>query len=64
MDRYNSAKCKALEEAIDAFGLPSHIQVNDGVLSIIFLGTSPVTLDQASSGARVQTPIPDWVTLD
>jgi hypothetical protein len=64
MDRYNSTKCKNLEEAIDALGIPSHVEVNDGVLSITLLGTIPVTLDLASSGARVLAPIPDWVTLD
>lgn len=64
MDRYSSKKCLALEDAIDAFGIPSHVEVNDGSLQVTFLGTTQVTLQHVSSGSRIDTPIPDRVTLD
>lgn len=64
MDRYTSQKCLALEEAIDAFGIPSHVEVEGGMLKIIILGTAPVSQDQGGGGTRISTPIPDWVTVD
>lgn len=64
MDRYNSPQCKALEEAIDAFNIPCHVEVKDGFLSITILGTSPVTLERSNGGTTVKVmPTPEWGTL-
>jgi hypothetical protein len=67
MDRYNSPECKAIEEAIDALGIPSHVEVNDGFLSITILGTrsviwrlqaGPVTQEQSRGGSTIEIKIP------
>jgi hypothetical protein len=64
MDRYNCPKCKALEEAIDAMGIPAHVEVNDGILQITILGTSPVTLKKSLGGTTVKvTSTPGWDRL-
>lgn len=64
MDRYNSPQCKALEEAIDSFNIPCHVEVKDGVLSITILGTSPVTLEKSHGGTTVKVePTPGWNSL-
>lgn len=64
MDRYTCPKCKALEEAIDAMGIPAHVEVNDGSLSITILGTSPVTLEKSHGGTTVKVePTPGWASL-
>lgn len=64
MDRYNCPKCKALEEAIDALGIPAHVEVNEGLLQITILGTSPVILKRYRGGTTVTVEVtPGWNTL-
>lgn len=64
MDRYDNPKCKAIEEAIDALGIPCHVEVNDGFLSLTILGTSPVALGKSRGGTTVKIEVtPGWNTL-
>jgi hypothetical protein len=64
LDKHNSKKCRALEAAIDAFGIPCHIEVNDGELQVTFLGTTLVRREPTPSGIRVSTTIPNWMPID
>ena len=65
MDRYNSKKCRALEDAIAAFGIPSFVEVRGGCLQVTLLNPDPDTISTNPNGSTVvSNQIPVWVTLD
>jgi len=57
MDRYDSKKCLALEDAIDAFGVPSHVELVNGILKITILGTTQVSSGPGNCGTCITIPI-------
>lgn len=50
MDRYNNKQCLVIEQAIDDIGIPSHVEINDGILSITYLGLRQVTQEHSNGG--------------
>lgn len=57
MDRYDK-RCLTIEEAINALGTPSHVEVNDGHLQITFLGLTKVTQEKSRGGTTISIKIP------
>jgi hypothetical protein len=63
LDRFTSTLCRNLEDAIDAFGIPSHIEVENSTIKIVLLGTTPVATEKVPSGTQVSFPTADWKAL-